>query len=149
MNVLIGIPGCGKSTFASTHLSHTRIVSSDEIRKNFGDVNDQSQNKLVFDLLHAMIDNGLGSDHDVTVDATNLNGRHRQQLYRIAADKSASVHLFFFKNVRQGIEWNASRDRVVPTHAMTRMLRNYELARIQLLQEREQYDTLTEIDRLS
>lgn len=48
--MMIGLPASGKSTIAK-EISESEgavIVSSDEIRKEFGDVNDQSQNVKVF-----------------------------------------------------------------------------------------------------
>lgn len=49
--MMIGLPASGKSTIAK-ELSESEdavIVSSDEIRKEFGDINDQSQNTKVFE----------------------------------------------------------------------------------------------------
>lgn len=48
--MMIGLPASGKSTIAKeiAKSEDAIIVSSDEIRKEFGDVNDQSQNAKVF-----------------------------------------------------------------------------------------------------
>lgn len=49
--MMIGLPGSGKSTIAKelSKSEDTVIVSSDEIRKELGDINDQSQNNKVFE----------------------------------------------------------------------------------------------------
>ena len=49
--MMIGLPASGKSTIAKeiAESEDAVIVSSDEIRKEFGDVNDQSQNARVFE----------------------------------------------------------------------------------------------------
>ena len=49
--MMIGLPASGKSTIAK-ELSKSEdavIVSSDEIRRELGDINDQSQNTKVFE----------------------------------------------------------------------------------------------------
>lgn len=49
--MMIGLPASGKSTIAKefSKSEDAIIVSSDEIRKELGDVNDQSQNTKVFE----------------------------------------------------------------------------------------------------
>lgn len=49
--MMIGLPASGKSTIAKgmAKSEDAVIVSSDEIRKEFGDVNDQTQNAKVFE----------------------------------------------------------------------------------------------------
>ena len=49
--MMIGLPASGKSTIAKeiAKSEDAVIVSSDEIRQEFGDVNDQSQNAKVFE----------------------------------------------------------------------------------------------------
>lgn len=49
--MMIGLPGSGKSTIAKeiSKSEDAVIVSSDEIRKELGDINDQSQNNKVFE----------------------------------------------------------------------------------------------------
>ena len=49
--MMIGLPASGKSTIAKeiAKSEDAIIVSSDEIRREFGDVNDQSQNEKVFE----------------------------------------------------------------------------------------------------
>ncbi len=49
--LLVGLPASGKSTIAKeiAKSEDAVIVSSDEIRREFGNVNDQSQNEKVFE----------------------------------------------------------------------------------------------------
>lgn len=49
--MMIGIPASGKSTIAKeiSKSEDAIIVSSDDIRKEFGNINDQSQNVKVFE----------------------------------------------------------------------------------------------------
>lgn len=52
-----GIPGSGKSSWAEANKEKLDFVihSSDAIREELGDINDQSKNELVFTTLHKRI----------------------------------------------------------------------------------------------
>ena len=59
--MLVGIPGSGKSTWAENNkdIVNEVIQSSDELRKELGDINDQSKNEEVFNILHKRIKEDL------------------------------------------------------------------------------------------
>lgn len=143
----VGIPGCGKSTFATSFGLGDYpavVVSSDAIRESLGDVNDQSKNGAVFAAFHELIDfylfrNGV----DVFADATNLDFRARQTLRGLADHAHATTHLILFANLDEAILRNRKRDRVVPDDVMTRMIGKYERAKFEIWQE--QYDSITEV----
>jgi predicted kinase len=162
----VGIPGCGKSTWGDnmgfvspklrTHeeLTWTTgaeppgiqrvLLSSDALREHLGDINDQSRNKSVFDLLYGFVNYHLGyNGQDVYVDATNLDRRSRDQLSEIAKRYSAATHLILFNNPTEAIDRNRRRDRKVPEDVMLRMLGKLERARIEIIQE--SYDSVTKI----
>lgn len=149
LTILCGIPGCGKSTWAKTFLSNKEIFSSDEIRATLGDVNDQSQNNLVFSIFHAFIATSLGFGKDVVADSTALDARARRKLRAVAEavaeNQGSSVHLVYFSNCDQAVRRNLQRERVVPDEAMRRMLDKYELFRVVLPNEASLYETITEI----
>jgi predicted kinase len=145
----VGVPGCGKSTYGALHYPHAARVSSDEIREELGDVNDQTQNDRVFEIYHDRIrvNLELGLPHaQVYADATNLTVRARTNLLQIAMEVApVNVHLVIFANADQAILRNARRDRVVPPEAMLRMLEQYEDFRLRLPGEQHSYKTVTEI----
>ena len=92
--MMIGLPASGKSTIAK-ELSKSEdaiIMSSDEIRKEFGDINDQSQNEKVFEEVEKRIKEGLLKSN-VIYDATNINYKKRraflQKLNKIEVKKIA------------------------------------------------------------
>lgn len=146
--VPVGIPGCGKSTFAEKVLSSAHVISTDKIRAALGDVADQSKNDLVFERFHATIRDYLElslPDALVYADATNLTRSAREILRGIAADTKSPVHLIIFDNGAEAVRRNAKRERVVPEAAMIRMLDNYERFRMELPREAHLYDTITEI----
>jgi len=85
---LVGLPGCGKSTYASENLAiDCEIFSSDKIRfELFGDENNQSDNNLVFSTLFERARNALNNGKNVVIDATNVDINERAQALKYFAD---------------------------------------------------------------
>lgn len=72
--IMVGIPGAGKDYYIEHTKKDTDIVlSSDGIRAELGDVNDQSQNELVFSMLYERLEENLKAGNDVWFNATNIN----------------------------------------------------------------------------
>lgn len=142
LTILVGIPGCGKSTWAEEVLRQP-IVSSDAIRAILSDINDQSKNDQVFALFHKDLDHYLKGGHDVVADSTALDKRARLSLIEIARNAEADTHLIYFSNCRQAVLRNRIRDRKVPDDVMYRMLEKYE--RFTLALPHESYTRITEI----
>ena len=78
--MLVGLPGSGKSTYAAEqHEKYgTHVCSSDAIRAELGDVNDQSNNEKVFQILHRRIKDYLRNGESVIYDATNIKSKRRR-----------------------------------------------------------------------
>ena len=120
--MMVGLSGSGKSTVAQKiceKLSkETDVVSlsSDSIRAELlNDINDQSNNNLVFSTLHKRTVDCLKNNISVIYDATNLNIKDRrgimEQLKDINCTKIAYVMCTSFEMCKHR---NANRDRVVP-----------------------------------
>ncbi len=82
--VLMGIPGSGKSTWAEQYVfrcdAAAVIVSSDAIRKQLtGDINDQSRNVEVWEIVLNHVLNHLKSKKNVILDATNVETEKRRR----------------------------------------------------------------------
>ena len=127
----VGIPGCGKSTWCETHKEELNLVihSSDAIREEFGDVNDQSKNELVFNTLHRRIKEDLLNGKNVCYDATNLNRKRRinfinNELRDIPCEK---ICMLFATPIIICRKNNRSRERKVPDEVITRMYKNFEV----------------------
>ena len=78
--MLIGIPGCGKSTYLKT-LNNRNIVviAPDNIRKELtGDISDQSKNTEVWQIAEDMIIQNIFKGKYAILDATNVNIKYRQ-----------------------------------------------------------------------
>lgn len=133
MNKLIfcvGIPGGGKSHWAETHKDELNAVihSSDAIREELGDVNDQSQNNLVFETLHKRVKDDLCNGKNVIYDATNLSRKRRisflHELEKIPCEK---ICVLFATPWEIALANNFARDRQVPEDVMVRMIKSFEV----------------------
>jgi len=126
----VGIPGSGKSTLYKAYFSEAAYVSSDQIRQDvFGDVNDQTHNAEVFNLMLNRTRDLLKANVDVYYDATNINAKRRigflKELSKIPdLEKICVLCIPPFEVVK---ERNASRERVVPEFVLDRMLRSFEI----------------------
>lgn len=127
--VLCGLPGSGKSTWTEHHKDKLNAIihSSDAIRAELGDVNDQSKNELVFNILHRRTKEDLFNGTNVIYDATNLTFKSRRhilnQFRHIDAKK---VCILFACPWELCLARNYARDRQVPEYAMTRMYKNFQ-----------------------
>lgn len=145
--VLVGIPGCGKSTWAERMLlkSFGGIASSDAIREELSHVSDQSRNDEVFKIFHDRIAALLMCGFDAIADSTALTRSSREQLCSIGSLHGAYIDLVYFSNCDEAMRRNQARERVVPGDVMIRMLDKYEQFRTELVQERGWYRSITEI----
>lgn len=137
----IGVPGCGKSTWATnSFLVDPVIVSSDAIRKEIFEslvaANDpavaQDANAKVFDIFHKRIRIHLDQGYDVIADATNLDSRSRRTLHAIAVNVgNVKIQYVFFDNAAVAVQQNRRRDEdaVVPDHVMDKMVAKLIVAR--------------------
>ena len=131
--VTVGLPGSGKSTYYNTPIikNYYTLVSSDAIRQEvFGDINDQTHNNEVFEIMLKRTADALNEGKSVYYDATNLSSRRRTNLLKTLKQKVkvefGTNALIFAPDFAICCERNSKRDRVVPQHAMKRMLRSFE-----------------------
>ncbi|HEV2149769.1 MAG TPA: AAA family ATPase, partial [Longimicrobiaceae bacterium] len=79
--ILLGPPGCGKSTFARRRFRETEVVSSDECRRLVSDDEaDQSATPQAFDVFHAIVHGRLSLGRLAVADATNVSPGARARL---------------------------------------------------------------------
>lgn len=95
--VVSGLPGTGKSFFCRKLAARWPfvILASDNLRKTLfsSPVYTEVENKRLFNAGHALIEQLLGKGIPVILDATNLQERHREYLYRIADKTKAKIIL--------------------------------------------------------
>lgn len=125
--MLVGLPGSGKSTRAERYREWGYVIhSSDAIREElFGDAGEQTNAKMVFDVLHERVMNDLKSGKNVVYDATNVERYRRVEFLQ----KVAGLNVKGLRKVCEYIdtpidkckERNRNRDRVVPEDVIDRM----------------------------
>lgn len=98
--VVCGLPGTGKTTFARRLAQRLplAILESDELRQTLftNRAYTRHENAELFGAIHDLVGFLLDENISVLVDATNLQQKHRNPLYRIAEDRGkwvSVVHL--------------------------------------------------------
>lgn len=124
--MLVGIPGCGKSTY--TKDKDAVIVSSDATRKEFG--YDQGQETgAVFEIMQKRSREALSKGEDVIFDATNLTRKRRMGilngLNNVPCTKKC---VLFTEPYEECLRRNATRTGfdLVPDDIMYTMLTNFQ-----------------------
>lgn len=129
LEILIGLPASGKSSYCKDKLKENKdieIVSSDAIREEvFGDVNDQSHNGEVFNIVFKRVREAILNNRDVILDATNLSRKRRINFIK-EMPKTFIRAIVFAVPFEICCERNAHRNRVVPQTVMERMYKQFE-----------------------
>lgn len=126
----IGISGSGKSTWANkfSEENDIPIVSSDAIREELGDINDQSQNKKVFQIFHSRVARHLDEGKSVIADATNYSEQAREPFFDIAKQKGVDIEWQYFNTpLKLCISRNNKRNRKVPEDVIMKQWRRLTL----------------------
>jgi predicted kinase len=128
LHVPVGIPGCGKTTWArqESAASSIPVVSTDEIRGQLrGDlVYRPDDNERVFALFHEQLREHLAAGRDAIADATNVWARGRDELRGLCDETGADPHFIVFANAEEAVARNAERegDLRVPDEGMVKLL---------------------------
>lgn len=77
LSVLCGIQCSGKSTYVKNIEQYCNVISSDAIRKEFPDYDNEKVFKLVYQRMNESLQNGK----DVVLDATNITIKARKQIF--------------------------------------------------------------------
>ena len=130
--MLIGLPGCGKSTFANNAKDAKVVLSSDSIREElYGSENIQTDPSRVFDIMFKRTIEALNAGKDVIYDATNTGRKLRmntlQRLKKAVTKTFITEAVVFYTDIAEVKRRNASRARVVPEYVIDNMLKNFEL----------------------
>ena len=126
--MLVGLPRCGKSTYAKKLKDEGYVIhSSDAIREElFGDVNSQEDNTKVFDVLHKRIKDDLAKGTSCVYDATNMSMKRRKafldEISKISCRKKC---VLFVVPIEVCKEWNQKRERKVPDDVYDKMLKSF------------------------
>lgn len=129
LEILIALPGAGKSTYAKNILkedSSVIIVSSDAIRKElYGSEEDQSHNQEVFNEVFKRTRAAIKDNKHCIIDATNLSRKRRIAFLKQFnnCEKRATIFAIPFEVCW---EHNIFRGRIVPQYAMNKMYRSFQ-----------------------
>lgn len=128
--MLVGLPASGKSTKAEelAKTYNANIHASDKIREELGDINNQDNNQLVFQILHNRIKDDLKSGKNCIYNATNINYKRRMDFIRrlnnIPCEK---ICVLMATPYEECLRNNANRDRKVPEEVIERMYKHFDV----------------------
>jgi len=120
--VLVGLPGCGKTTYLEQMGANG--LSSDAVRKLLvDDETDQSIHDRVFQTIRYLLRHRIELRRPVTyIDATNLTPEERSPYIGIGKSYGCQLEAVFFEVPLEVCrERNARRRRVVPEDVMKKM----------------------------
>lgn len=126
----VGLPASGKSYICENLYLHAVHISSDAIREEvFGDVNDQSHNAEVFDIMFKRVVENLKAGKSCIYDATNLSAKRRIGLLKAISfiPDVIKICLLVVPPLDVVLKQNNSRERHVPEEVIDRMLRHFEM----------------------
>ena len=128
LEVLVGLPASGKSTYAERRKKEGWVVcSSDTVRAElYGDENVQGDGGKVFKVLHDRIKENILLGNNVVYDATNLQTKRRRsflnEMEHYMCKKAAVV---FLTPYRTCLENNRNRERKVPDRVIKGMYEGF------------------------
>lgn len=130
LNIIIGIPGSGKSNYAKKYLltNNSVYLSSDDIRVELYGFEDQTHNDVVFETMKKRTLNALKEGKDVIYDATNLNKKRRSGIINEAhkLDAQVDAHLCCTP-INIILERNITRaERQLPWDKLVQMIQSIE-----------------------
>lgn len=130
LNIIIGIPGSGKSNYAKKYLltNNSVYLSSDDIRIELYGFEDQTHNDVVFETMKKRTLNTLKEGKDVIYDATNLNKKRRSGIINEAHKLDAQIDAYLCCTpINIILERNITRaERQLPWDKLVQMIQSIE-----------------------
>ena len=140
MVLMVGIPGCGKSTYVRERLAGHLRISRDELRGDPAEVGrlagryrkevhpKNKKPKRVRRAEYIMVSDALRDGRDIVIDSTNTTRSKRELNIRIAREHGARVRAVFFTDHEAAMKRNEERTgkERVPGKSMLWILENLE-----------------------
>lgn len=131
LHIFVGLPGSGKSTKAKEIVEqngNTILISTDAIRAEFGDINDQSKNNEVYELYYKRAEESLREGKDIILDATNTTVKSRRVAIERLKKHVTYIEAHYFNvNYWTSLSRNYKRERFVPEHVIERMYKSLQI----------------------
>ena len=126
--LLVGLPGCGKSTWVKSKLipGISGVLSSDRVRELLvDDATNQNIHARVFRVIRDLLKHRLELRRPVTyIDATNLTPKERRPYIKLAELFDGEIEAVFFDvPAEECIRRNRGRERIVPDEVIQMMAR--------------------------
>ena len=126
LKILIGPPGCGKSTYARNK-HNALVISSDKIRfELFGDESCQEDNNKVFELMRSRAHQALLEGKNVILDATNMTRKDRAAAISCRTKECSVQAIVIFNSIDKCIANDLERDRTVGADVIMKMLKRFQ-----------------------
>ena len=130
LEILIGLPGSGKSTYAKKeHKSNSNSVylSSDKIREElYGNESVQGSPAEVFTLMQSRAIEALKIGRNVFYDATNLTRKDRAGILVATPRYVCKQATVVFAPYEMCVERDATQERSVGKEVIDRMIRRFQ-----------------------
>ena len=132
LNIMIGFPGSGKSSYARKYLLTNKAVylSSDQIRVDMYGFEDQTHNSEVFERMKKETILALQNGFDVIYDATNLVRKRRGALIKDIKSKTQNIEINAYlccTPINIVLERNMTRtERHLPWDKLVQMIQSIE-----------------------
>ena len=132
LNIMIGFPGSGKSSYARKYLLTNKSVylSSDQIRVDMYGFEDQTHNSEVFERMKKETILALQNGFDVIYDATNLVRKRREALIKDIKSKTQNIEINAYlccTPINIVLERNMTRtERHLPWDKLVQMIQSVE-----------------------
>lgn len=140
--VLMGLPGAGKTTWA-TNQKNMVHVSSDKIRKElFGAELLHIFNKTVMGIFRVRVRKALLQGHDVIADTCHMTQRQRRQTLTAAPEGTRKILVYIDVSVKQAIRGDLKRKRHVTPIVILVYKRRFERPKVD-----EGFDEIIHITR--
>ena len=118
VEMLVGIPGSGKSTYAKQVIakdpSNWVRVNNDDLRAMMnGSVWSADYEKMITDARNYLIRDALKRGKNVIIDNLNINRRHFDDVCKIAKSVNADIQVFekaFYIELEEAMERNSKRE---------------------------------------
>ena len=132
LNIMIGMPGSGKTSYAKKHLltSNSVYLSSDQIRIDMYGFEDQTHNGEVFERMKQETILALQNGFDVIYDATNLIRKRREALIKDVKNRVSNIEINAYlccTPINIVLERNMTRtERHLPWDKLVQMIQSIE-----------------------